>query len=237
MPQLIPLVLIPGQLCTGKIWQNQIDALADISTTSIADQHTTDTVSQIAELILKTAPDKFALAGHAMGGFIAFEVMRQAPDRVVGLALLDTIAAADTPAQIERRMGYAKLVQEGHFGDVIEQRYDLVLHPDRTGEPALRAAVKQMAMETGAEAFLRQQNIIITRPDSRIDMHEITCPTLVLMGRQDALSSLETHQEIANAIRNATLEVIEDCGHFSTLEKPKEVNNLLRQWLLSLSLS
>lgn len=188
-------------------------------------------MADIAVSILADAPPHFALAAHGMGGFIAFEIMRQAPERVERLAVMDTLASPDTEAQIARRKGYADLVEAGRFDQVVEERIPLLLHPARQSDPDLLAAAGAMAQETGAEAFLRQQQAIIDRPDSRPYLGAIACPTLVIIGDHDGIVSVDAARLIAEAIPDARLEVIEDCGHLSPLEKAETVTDLLRDWL------
>ena len=226
------LVLIPGLLCDSLLWQPQREALADIADIWIADHTRSDTMSGVARDVLADAPfSSFALAGLSMGGYIALEIMRQAPQRVAKLALLDTAAGAEQPEQTLRRMDLIALAKRGKFRDITDTLLPLLIHPDRLGEFALTNVIKSMAKNIGKQAFVRQQHAIMSRADSLGLLTGIACPTLVLCGRQDALTPLARHEEIAAGIRSARLEVIEDCGHLSTLEKPAEVNAALRRWL------
>jgi pimeloyl-ACP methyl ester carboxylesterase len=166
-----------------------------------------------------------------MGGYIALELMRQAPQRVSRLALLDTAAGADLPEQTQRRMDFIALAERGNLLGVTDVLLPLLIHPSRLGESALTNVIKSMAKNVGKDAFVRQQRAIVSRADSLSLLAAIDCPTLVLCGRQDALTPLARHEEIAAGIKRARLEVIENCGHLSTLEKPAEVNAALRRWL------
>jgi len=189
-------------------------------------------MSGVARDVLADTPfSSFALAGLSMGGYIALEIMRQAPQRVAKLALLDTAAGAEQPEQTLRRMDLIALAKRGKFRDITDTLLPLLIHPDRLGESALTNVIKSMAKNIGKQAFVRQQHAIMSRADSLGLLTGITCPTLVLCGRQDALTPVARHEEIAAGIRSARLEVIEDCGHLSTLEKPAEVNAALRRWL------
>ncbi|MHB8667594.1 MAG: alpha/beta fold hydrolase [Burkholderiales bacterium] len=226
------LVLVPGLLCDAQLWRPQVEHLADIADVWIADHTRSDTMAGVARDVLADAPfERFALAGLSMGGYIALEIMRQAPQRVARLALLDTVAGAELPEQTLRRMKFIALAGRGEFAQVTEILLPLLIHPSRLEQRALTGVVRAMAQNTGAEAFVRQEKAIISRSDSRGLLAAIDCPTLVLCGRQDALTPMARHEEIAAGIRGARLEVIDDCGHLSTLEKPAEVNAALRRWL------
>jgi pimeloyl-ACP methyl ester carboxylesterase len=227
-----PLVLIPGLLCDGQLWQSQVKNLVDIADIWIADHSRSDTMAGVARDILADAPfESFAMAGLSMGGYIALEIMRQARQRVTRLALLDTSPGADLPEQTQKRLDFIALAEHGKFLGITEVLLPLLIHPSRLGEHPLTEVVRSMAKKTGREAFVRQELAIISRADSRNLLATIECPTLVLCGRQDAITPLTLHEEMAGSIRLARLEVIEDCGHLSTLERPVEVNAALRRWL------
>lgn len=228
--QSTPVVFATGQLMTRALWAPQAAALAD-RVQVFADNQADETIAGMAERLLAAAPDRFDLAAHAMGGFVAFEVMRRAAGRVRRLVLMSTLAPADTPVQTARRKGYLRLVEAGRFADVVEERIPILVHLARRGDTALTGAARAMATDTGAEVFLRQQRAIMGRVDSRPGLSAIACPTLLVMGRQDAIVT-EAHQdEVAAAIPGARLEIIEDCGHLSSLERPEAVSGLLRRFL------
>jgi pimeloyl-ACP methyl ester carboxylesterase len=226
-----PLVLIPGLLCTVRLYAAQLPVLWRRGPVTIADHTRDDSMAAIARRILATAPPRFALAGLSMGGYIALEIMRQAPERVARLALLDTSARPDTPAQTERRRAQMELARLGRMDEVVQQLWPLLVHPDRFGDEALLAAVQVMADETGAEAFVREQTAIIARPDSRGDLGAIRCPTLVLVGDHDALTPPELAHELAAGIAGARLVTVAGAGHFTTRERPEQVADALVQWL------
>ncbi|MBM3488767.1 MAG: alpha/beta fold hydrolase [Alphaproteobacteria bacterium] len=226
-----PLVLLPGLLCDAALWRPQIDGLSDVADCVVADLTQRGSMADFAEHVLATAPPRFALAGLSMGGYVAQEVCRRAPDRVIRLAVLDTSARADTSEQSTRRRGLIELAQKGNFKGVTPRLLPLLIHPDRLDDAALTETVMGMAERVGMAAFLRQQQAILTRVDGRADLSRIGCPTLVLCGRQDALTPLVRSEEIAGLVPRATLAVIEDCGHLSTLERPEPVNAALRRWL------
>jgi pimeloyl-ACP methyl ester carboxylesterase len=166
-----------------------------------------------------------------MGGYIALELLRQAPGRIARLALLDTSARADAPEQRLRRGELIELARAGRFDEVADLAYPGLVHPDRLADQALRATVRSMAQDTGAEAFIRQQTAIMNRPDSRADLAAIGCPTLVLVGDADQLTPPARAQEIAAGIRGAQLVEVPASGHLSTLEQPERVTAALVAWL------
>ena len=226
------LVLVPGLLCDALLWEAQIAALSGRARCWVADHTRSDTMAGVAADVLRDAPfEDFALAGLSMGGYVALEIVRQARRRVSRLALLDTSARADTPEQLKKREDLIALARRGRFIGVAQALVPLFLHRDRLGDKKLVDTVKRMARNTGEEAFIRQQRAIMSRPDSLGLLPTIACPALVLCGRQDALTPLALHEEMAQAIPGANLRVIEDCGHLSTLEKPAEVGEALKRWL------
>jgi pimeloyl-ACP methyl ester carboxylesterase len=166
-----------------------------------------------------------------MGGYIAFEVLRQAPDRVTRLALLNTSARADAPEKTRLRQDLMQLAEMGEFKGVTPRLLPKLLHPARLDDEALTGAVTAMAERVGREAFLRQERLLMLRPDSRHDLGLIHCPTVVICGRQDALTPLSESEEMADKIPRAALVVIEDCGHLSSMERPRAVSAVLRYWL------
>ncbi|MGH7122853.1 MAG: alpha/beta fold hydrolase [Stellaceae bacterium] len=231
MPQKIPLVLLPGLLCDAALWRAQVEGLGGLAEPMIADLTRDDLLAGMARRALAAAPPSFALAGLSMGGYVAQEIMRQAPERVTRLALLDTSARADTPEQTARRRGLIELSEKGEFKGVTPRLLPLLIHPARHEDKPLGELVMGMAERVGKEGFLRQQKAIMGRPDGREDLRRIACPTLVLCGRQDALTPLALHEEIAGLVPGAKLVIVEDCGHLSTMEKPVTVTAALRQWL------
>jgi pimeloyl-ACP methyl ester carboxylesterase len=228
----LPLVLLPGLLCTAALWNAQRAALCGTADVFVAALTGEDSMAGMAETVLASAPDRFALAGLSMGGYVALEVMRRAPGRVTKLALLDTSARADDPARTAEREELLALARQGAFDAVLRRLLPLLIHPDRlAGDPALCEAVRGMAREVGPEAYLRQMKAIMGRPDSRRGLPEIRCPTLVLCGAEDARTPPELHEEMAASIPDARLVVVPHCGHLSTMERPDAVNAALSAWL------
>ncbi len=226
-----PLVLLPGLLCDAALWQSQVEALRDIATPWVADLTQDDSLPAMARRVLAAAPPRFAVAGLSMGGYVAQEIMRQAPERVVRLALLDTSGRADTPEQTTRRRDLIELAHRGEFKGITPRLMPQFIHHDRLGDAVLVGAITAMNGRVGKDAFLRQQKAIMGRPDGRSDLQRIAVPTLVLCGREDVLTPLALHEEIAGLVPGARLEVVEHCGHMSTMERPEAVNRALRRWL------
>lgn len=225
------LLLIPGLLCTQQLWAPQVAALADLADIHVGDHARDLTIAAIAERILAEAPPTFALAGLSMGGYIAFEIWRQAPERVTRIALLDTRASTDSEAELVRRRELLALVEKGRFTGVHERLMPLFVHADRLQDAPLLNIIRQMAEVIGKDGFVRQTRALMARSAAHDVCRSIDVPALVLCGRQDALTPLSMHEEMADLIPGARLAVIEDCGHLSTLEQPEAVNRELRRWL------
>lgn len=225
-----PIVFVPGLLCTEILYAPQLAAFGD-RPLMVADHRQHETMQEIAAAILSQAPDRFALIGLSMGGYVTMEIMRQAPERVSRLALLDTSARADAPEQTERRETLVKITRKGQFNRIVPLLHPTLVHSDRIEDETLRAATEEMARDTGADAFLRQQAAIIARPDSRQSLAQVTCPTLVLVGDEDALTPPERAREMHEIVAGSRLEVVPVCGHLSTLERPEAVTAHLREWL------
>ena len=228
------LILLPGLLCDRALWEPQVAALSDACVPWVADLARDNSFASMAARVLAEAPaQRFALAGLSMGGYVAMEIVRQAPERVTRLALLDTRATLDTPEEPARRHELMRLAQtERGFTPITTRMLPLLVHPARVEDEPLVRTIREMAERIGAEVYVRHQNAIMSRPDFRPDLPHIGCPTLVLCGREDALTPLERHEEIARLIPTARLVIIEQCGHLSTLERPHEVNVALRDWLV-----
>lgn len=227
----LPLLLLPGLLCDDALWAHQLRHLGAGRAVEVADLRHDDTFPAMAARVLAAAPARFALAAHSMGGYLAFELMRQAPERIARLALLGTGARPDTEEQRLRRRLLVDLARRGRFRGVTPRLLPLFVHPDRVNEEALAATVMTMAERLGAATFLRQQHAIMQRPDSRGLLPAIAAPTLVVCGREDAATPLALSEEIAAGIPGARLAVIEECGHLAPLERPQAVTVLLRLWL------
>lgn len=226
----LPIVLITGQLLTEAVWQPLLDAWPDREIV-VADNRSEETIAGFASRLLNDAPTEFALVAHAMGGFVAFEVMRQAPERVAKLMLLSTLASADGPAQTARRQGYIDLVESGRFEQVVEERIPILFPEAKRDDKRLLGMARQMAADTGPETFLRQQRAIMARIDSRPSLAEISVPTLLVWGESDGITSRAHQDEMLEAIPRAQLAIIPGAGHLTTIEVPEIVVPLLDQFL------
>ncbi|MBI3702394.1 MAG: alpha/beta fold hydrolase [Rhizobiales bacterium] len=231
MASSLPLVLVPGLLCSARLYGPQLAALWPYGQVAVADHRSDADMAAIAARILKDAPARFALAGLSMGGYIAFAMLRLAPERIARLALLDTSARPDTPEQSAGRHTQIAMAQDGRFDEIPDLSIPRFLHRNRQQDERLTAIVRQMAQETGPEAFVRQLNAILSRPDSRPLLASIHCPTLVLVGDGDLATPPELNKEIADGISGSKYVVVPDCGHLSTLEKPEAVNAAMAEWL------
>jgi pimeloyl-ACP methyl ester carboxylesterase len=226
-----PLILLPGLLLDRALWGPQLKELADIADMTVGDLTQDDSMAGMARRTLDGAPPRFALAALSMGGYVAFEIMRQAGDRVTRLALLDTSARPDTPEQTANRRALMKMCEQGEFKGVTKRLLPQWIHPSRVDDPEVADTVMSMTARVGRDTFLRQQTAIIGRVDSRPGLSHIHCPTLVLCGHEDKATPVEVHREIAADIPNARLVVVPECGHLSPLERPEAVNAALRSWL------
>lgn len=231
MAESLPVVLVPGLNCSPRLYEPQMAALWAFGPVTVADHTRDDTVAAIARRILGTAPPRFALAGLSMGGYIAFEIVRQAADRVAKLALLDTGSRDDPPEAQEKRRVNIALAESERFGEIVDAQYPLYVHPGRATDAALKAVYVAMCEDTGPQVYVRQQQAIMSRADSRPLLPSIRCPTLVLVGEQDGATPVALSQEMAVAIPRARLVVVPECGHLSTLEKPEAVTKELVAWM------
>jgi pimeloyl-ACP methyl ester carboxylesterase len=227
----VPTVLIPGLLCSPRLYAEQLPALWRSGPVVVASHRDDDSMAAIASRILATAPPRFALVGLSMGGYLAFEIMRQAGQRVERLALLNTTAYPDTAEKTKGRNEQIAMAEDGKFAEVVDGLSQVWLRAARRGDPALLRVIRQMADETGPEAFVRQQLAIMNRPDSRPGLAAISCPTLVLNAAEDEVITPGHAEEMAGRIPRARLVVVPECGHLSTLEQPAAVTEALVDWL------
>ncbi|HTX23400.1 MAG TPA: alpha/beta fold hydrolase [Steroidobacteraceae bacterium] len=227
----LPVVLVPGLLLTARLYAEQIPQLWRIGPVTLAVHTRDDSMSAIARRILSSAPPRFALAGLSLGGYIAFEIMRQAPARVAKLVLLDTTARPDVPEQTEQRRAQIELAQRGRLAEVSDVLFPRLVHTSRRDDEGLRRAVRLMTEEVGPDGFIRQQTAIMGRGDSRPGLAAIRCPTLVIVGDGDQLTPPERAAEIAGGIPGARLVTVPGSGHLSPLERPDFVTEALVRFL------
>lgn len=226
-----PLVLLPGHMADEGLWAHPARHLGELARVTVADLSRHDSLAAMADAVLAAAPPRFALAGFSMGGYLAFEILRRDPGRVERLALLDTSARPDAPEQRERRHRFMAMGERGELDAVMQAYMPIFVHPDRLGDAALVGGLMDMARRVGRDGFLNQQKAMLERPDSRGELARIAVPTLVLCGRQDALTPPAMHEEMAAGIPGARLVVVEDSGHMTPLERPQAVTAVLRYWL------
>ena len=228
---MVKAVFVPGLLCTRALFAPQEGELSGTLDISIGDHREDDSIPGIAKRVLDHAPESFVYAGLSMGGYVAFEIMRQARERVKALILLNTSARADTPDKAEGRQAMIALAEAEGIDAVTEAHLPAFLSERHLGRDDLTSTIREMARATGVGSYLRQQTAIMSRPDSRELLREINVPTLVVGGSDDTLTPPELSQEMSDGIPGADLVVIEDCGHLSTIERPQAVNDAIRSFL------
>jgi pimeloyl-ACP methyl ester carboxylesterase len=224
------LVLVPGLLCDGTVWQEQVRALGGSHPVHVAAHGLADSLEQMAEQILAAAPAAFALAGHSL------EVLRQAPERVTRLALLGTghearAAGENGEQERELRQGWIDLAHREGMLAVVRQSPLLMLHPSLMNDQALVSAVEAMGVRAGVAQLEAQIRALLARPDCTALLGRIRIPTLLLAGCEDKWSPLVRHEEMNRLIAGSRLVAVPECGHMSTMEQPAAVTRALRDWL------
>jgi pimeloyl-ACP methyl ester carboxylesterase len=225
------LFLLPGLLCDRSVWTHQEQALSRDADVTVADLYGFDSLGDMAQSVLERAPERFAVAGHSMGGRVALEIVRRAPERVTRLAVLDTGTHPKRHGEAEKRQVLVDLAWREGMEALARQWLPPMVHPDRLNDAPMMQALTEMVCRATPEIFERQVRALLGRPDFGPLLPTIKCPTLVACGRQDAWSPLDQHEAIAAAIPGATLAVIEDSGHMTTVEAPAAVTGFLQAWL------
>jgi pimeloyl-ACP methyl ester carboxylesterase len=231
MDNSMPILLVPGLVSSPRIFSPVVPALWRFGPVTVANHIRDDNMGAIARRILAEAPPRFALAGHSMGGYIAFEIMRQSPERVAKLALINTQARPDTPEATARRRGMIARAQGGDYRGVLDELFAGFVHPSRRDDLSLRQLVYDMGDDVGVDGFVRQQAAVMSRPDSRPTLAWIKCPTLVLTGDEDHTIPNALSVEMADGIPGAKLVILADCGHLPQPEQPKATADALVEWL------
>ena len=219
-------------MCDSRMWRAQIDALLPYCQIQVGGIDGADNVARIAAQLLAIAPTRFALAGLSMGGILALEMWRQAPERIDRMALLDTNPHADLPQRRELRQKQIDKVRAGELKSVLreELKPNYLARCNKTNQ-ALLDEVLEMGLQQGETTFVRQSLALRDRPDSTAMLATITCPSLVLCGVEDELCPVAVHESMAKVISNSSLQVLPDCGHLSTMEQPEAVSAALLEWL------
>ncbi|MBX9871264.1 MAG: alpha/beta hydrolase [Burkholderiaceae bacterium] len=230
------LMLLPGLNCDAAVWAPQVAALQGQARCVVPAWGLRDSLTAMAQQVLDEAStERFSVAGHSMGGRVALELMRLAPQRVERLALLDTGThplAAGEAGEKERagRMALLKVAQTQGMRAMAQEWAKGMVHPDRIGGPVFDEVLAMFDRGSAAQ-YAAQIHALLNRPDAAPLLPGITCPTLVLTGRQDAWSGPAQHEAMAAAIPNAQLVIVEDSGHMTTLEQPQAVSAALADWL------
>ncbi|TFV43535.1 alpha/beta fold hydrolase [Bradyrhizobium niftali] len=233
MDQTTPLLLVPGLASSARIYAPVLPALWRFGPVMVANHIRDDSMAAIARRVLSEAPPRFALAGHSMGGYIALEIMRQAPERVLRLALINTQARPDTPEATQRRRVLMERAKRGELRAAREEMFPELVHPSRRDDSDIRRLVHEQGDDVGVEGYLRQQTAIIARVDSRPTLSAIKCPTLVMTGDADNTIPNAFSKEMAESIAGARLVILERCGHLPQPEQPEATARALAEWLAS----
>lgn len=227
----VPLVLLPALLCDQRLYAPLVAGLAGERPVVVADLSTADDIGLLARQVLDRAPPAFALLGLSMGGYVAFEILRRAPERVSHLALCCTRAEPDTEAIAAQRQALVARARDEGIARIARELAAGWIAPTARERDRLIELVVAMAEGTGVDGFARQQTAIRGRPDSRPGLAAITCPTLVVAGREDPLTPPTALEAIAAAVPNADLAILGGCGHLASLERPRTMLDLVRGWL------
>jgi pimeloyl-ACP methyl ester carboxylesterase len=225
----IPLILIPGLGSDYGLWEAQIHDLADIADVTVGGTLSDDSLPAIARRILDGAPDRFALAGLSMGGYLSLEIMRQAPDRVTRLALLNTSARSDTPEQTAGRRAAIEATKQYDYTMLARMSLPGLIAAE--APESVRDAVVAMTVRVGPEIYAIQQEATARRPDSRPLLPSIKVPTRIVVGALDTLTPPALAEEMRDLIPGARLDIVPGAGHLSPLEKPEAGTAILRDWL------
>ncbi len=227
------VLLVPGMLCDAGLWAPQAAALTGQGySVRVPDYGQDQSITAMARQVLRGAPPSFALVGHSMGGVIALEVWRQAPQRVIRLALMDTNAAAANLPREARRLAQLERALNGEFASVVsDELLPSYLSAASAADPEILATLRRMAMDAGPEVFARQVRALLERPDSRRTLTMIECPALVLCGAEDRLCPPALHADMAAVIPDSVLRMLPDAGHMPSLEQPAAVSDALLELL------
>lgn len=226
------LVLLPALLCNEGLFSPQIAALKDRTNIVVPDLSRDTTIAAAAQRILSEIPaEKFCLCGISMGGYVAFELMRQAPERIEALCLTDTNPFGETEQSSKNRAVMIARAQTDGLEGIVESSQFSVLAPENRDKPLIKELLPKMVFETGLHGYVNEQKTIMSRPDSRDLLGKIACPTLVAGGELDKLSTPAIMDDMARQIPNAERIVIKNSGHFPPLENPDAMTEVLLRLL------
>ncbi|KPF41437.1 alpha/beta fold hydrolase [Rhizobium sp. AAP43] len=225
------LLLVPGFMATKALWEDVAADFEKVGPLTYADLSEGTSISDMAERAIEAAPETFALIGFSMGGYVAREIVRKFPDRVQTLVLIATSARADTPEQALRKSRAADQLRASSYAGLSRGTVSQSLHPDRATNGEMIDRVRQMSIDLGKDAFLRQT--VQTRKSDLDRLDEISCPTLIIAAAEDRLRSLEEAEELQAGISGAELCVIQGSGHMLPIEMPQALVGVVVPWLLS----
>lgn len=229
------LILLPGLACDAEVWQAQVPALSEHWRVQVSDVHFRfDTLPEMAAALHAENPGRHVLVGCSMGGMLALEMQRQAPQQVAGMALLGSSARADTPELIRLRSDAIELFEQGRMDEVLRANVPFAFHPHNRPRRDLVDNYLAMVGRAGIAALVRQNRAVMARIDSRPMLQRVDCPVLVACGEADLLTPVEHSVEICDAISGARLAIVSGAGHMLTMEQPEQVNAMLLEWLATL---
>ena len=226
-----PLLLLPGMMCDARLFQAQIAAFSSERPVMVMPMTGHDTIEGLAQDVLDHSPPRFALAGLSMGGILAMEIIRRAPERVTRLALLDTNPKAELPEVQARRQPQIARAKQGRLRDVMVEEMKPNYLVDGPHRAAILDLCLQMAQDLGPDVFISQSKALASRPDQQDALRSVDVPTLVLCGRADTLCPIGRHELMRDLIPDASLVIIENAGHLPVLEQPEKTNEALKAWL------
>ena len=228
---VLPLVLLPGSMCDARLFAPQVASFSAGRTIVLPSLSLDDAVGAMAARVLAEAPPRFALLGLSLGGIVAMEVARRAPDRVERLALLDTNHLPEPPEVAETRAGYVTRARAGDLEGVMRDELKPRYLADGPRKAETLDLCMRMALDLGADVFERQSRAISARPDQSGTLPTLAMPALVLCGAEDRLCPPERHDAMAALMPNARRVTIEGAGHLPVLERPSETNAAIQDWL------
>jgi len=231
MPDLPPLVFACAHLSDERLYAAQLAALRSRYACTVFAFRDHDSLGAMAEALLARAPERFTLLGLSLGGYLAFEIIRRQLTRIERLVLMDTKAVADDAPRRAARLADMEKVREGGIEALIPELPRRWLHPDHGERADLVLLMGEMARSIGARGQLNQQTAMLARPDSHADLERVGVPTLILCGREDPVTTVADHEAMVARVRGARFEIIEQCGHLSTIEQPEAVSLVLGEWL------